>query len=314
MEVRVLILAVTLNMAVDKTYTVPDYSIGNVFRTEEYKALPGGKGVNVVRVAKALGEDVRLTGFIGGNNGKTVLEGLKDQGIKSDFEFVKEETRTCINVLDSKNNTSTEILEAGPYIYEDELDRFLERYKYLSKRANVVALSGSLPNGVPKGIYENLINIAKENKAVTILDSSKESLEKGLRAIPFMAKPNRKELENVLGISLKCENDIINAADKYMKKGIKLFVVSMGEDGSIVGYNGDLYKVIPPQITPVNPVGCGDALVAGFAIGLSRNMDIKEVIRLSTAAATSNVLNYGAGIIKIEEVNSFLERINIIKI
>ena len=50
-----MIITVTLNTAIDKTLSVPNFRLGRRHRTVEQTTMPGGKGVNVARVLKALG-------------------------------------------------------------------------------------------------------------------------------------------------------------------------------------------------------------------------------------------------------------------
>ncbi len=306
-----MILTVTLNVAIDKTYAVDHFALSQVNRTKEIAALPGGKGINVARVASVLGEEVVATGFIGGYNGRYITQNLKEQLFQCDFQEIGEESRLCINIL--SNHSSTEILEHGPNISQEELTAFLEKFDNLSRRVKVVVMSGSIPRGVTHTIYKQMIEISARNRIYTILDSSGDSFIEGLKGRPYMVKPNKEELEKVLGCSLDTEAKICTCIQEYMNDGIALFVLSMGSRGALVGYNEEIFKVSPPIIEAINPVGCGDALVAGFAVGMARGMEIKEMIKLAAAAAASNALHHGAGMVQKVEVEELIKQVKVTK-
>jgi tagatose 6-phosphate kinase len=306
------ILTVTLNLAIDKTYAVDHFALSQVNRTRKINGLPGGKGINVARVASAFGEEVVATGFVGGYNGKYIVKNLKEQLFTCDFQEISEESRLCINIL--SDHSSTEILEHGPHIRQEELAAFLEKFDSLSRKAKVVAMSGSVPRGVTHTIYKQMIEIADKNGAYTILDSSGNPFTEGLKGKPYMAKPNKEELEEVMEYSLDTNAKIYASIQQYLNDGIQLFVLSMGSRGALVGYNGEIFKVSPPIVDAINPVGCGDALVAGFAIGISREMKIKEMIKLATATAASNALHHGAGIIQKAEVDNLIKQVEVNKL
>ncbi|AIF52525.1 1-phosphofructokinase family hexose kinase [Pelosinus sp. UFO1] len=306
------ILTVTLNLAIDKTYAVDHFALTQVNRTRKVTALPGGKGINVARVASILGEEVVATGFVGGYNGRYIGKSLSEQTFQCDLQEIREESRLCINIL--SNHASTEILENGPKIRPEELMAFLEKFDSLSRKARVVAMSGSIPRGVPPTIYKQMIEIANRNGAYSVLDSSGDSFSEGLMGRPYMVKPNIEELEKVLGYSLDTDAKICATIQHYLHEGIQLFVLSMGSRGALVGYQGEVFQVIPPHIDAINPVGCGDALVAGFAVGMARGMEIKEMIKLATATAASNALHHGAGMIEKIEVEAFIKQVKINKL
>lgn len=309
---KMVILTVTLNVAIDKTYAVDHFALSQVNRTRKITALPGGKGINVARVLSVLGEEVAATGFVGGYNGRYIVQNLKEQLFTCDFQEISEESRLCINIL--SNHASTEILEHGPNIKQEELAAFIEKFDNLSRKARVVVMSGSIPRGVTHTIYKQMIEIAARNGAYTILDSSGDSFIEGLKGRPYMVKPNKEELEKALGCPLDTEAKICASIQEYMNDGIVLFVLSMGSRGALVGYNGGIFKVSPPIVEAINSVGCGDALVAGFAIGIARGMRITDMIKLATATAASNALHHGAGIINKVEVEDLIKKVKVHKL
>ena len=111
-----MILTVTLNAALDRTLTVPSFASGHRHRATDAIALPGGKGVNVARALKCLGEPVIATGLAGGRTGTTIIEELTAEGILNDFVRIREESRASTAVVDPMSGEQTEINEVGPRI------------------------------------------------------------------------------------------------------------------------------------------------------------------------------------------------------
>lgn len=200
-----MITTITLNVSVDKAYHIKEtVESGKVIRVLKCNMTAGGKGLNVSRVVKICGEDVLATGFVGGHTGALVEDLLKKDEIKSRFVHTDSETRNCINILD-QNNISTEFLEPGALVSENEIDLFLQEYNKILDKSNVITISGSAPQGLEKNIYQILIDMAKKKNKKVILDASGDLLKEGIKACPTMIKPNSEEMENLLGISIKIE-------------------------------------------------------------------------------------------------------------
>ena len=301
------ILAINLNPAIDKVYAVDDFTIGGVFRPREMTATAGGKGLNVARVAHLLGEPIIATGFLGGGNGCFIEEQVRQVGITAEFVPIRGETRICIAVMDPKRNTSTEVLEPGPVITEEESQSFLENYRRLLDECVVVTASGSLPRGVPEDGYRKLIAMATERNIRFILDTSGEALKKGIEASPFLIKPNREEAEKLLGAPLATLEDQVEAVLMLKQKGVAIPVITLGKDGCVAGLPDGVYHLYGPAIQVVNTVGSGDSFVAGCAVGVARDLAPIEVIRLGMASAMSNTQFFQTGMVSPESVSRFFE-------
>src|SRR2546423_2520911 len=146
------IVTVTLNAAIDRTLTVPNFQRGQRHRASSGVTLAGGKGINVARALKALGVPVVATGFVGGSTGTRIIEQLADEAILNDFVHIEGESRTSTAVVDSTGGTYTEINEWGPAVREEELDMLLEKLHYLTKGPELVVFPGSSPPDVPGGL------------------------------------------------------------------------------------------------------------------------------------------------------------------
>ena len=282
-----MILTVTLNPAVDKTYRTGELLCGRVNRMRSVTNIAGGKGINVSRILRRYGYEVTATGFLGGFPGKWVEAGLKKAGIRSEFVEIDGETRTSMNVV-GDNGFVTEILEPGPHISQMQLERFQKRFASLVPECRMVVLSGSAAPGVPEDIYARLIAEAKSAGKETILDTSGELLRKGVGAGPAIIKPNRKELEYLIGHRLRDREDLKEAAGILRKNGVGLVVVSLGDRGlMLAGESGFLYAKTP-KVKVTNTVGCGDSVVASLIMQRIAGADEEEMLRRASALSAAH--------------------------
>jgi tagatose 6-phosphate kinase len=284
-----LITTVTLNVAVDKLYLVERFQTGEVTRVKECNATAGGKGLNVARVASILGEKVLATGFIGGHSGEYAEEMLCRDSIASDFIHVDGESRTCINIID-QNGISTELLEPGVTISKKSKENFKVKFEQLIHGSSVVVLSGSVPQGCGTEYYPELIRIAKSSGKKVILDTSGENLANGIKACPTMIKPNKDEIKALLGTEVTDREDVITGAKTLHNGGIPYVVVSMGKHGAIVVCDEGIFEGTPPDVKVVNTVGCGDSMVAAFAVSFSRGYPVEEALRFALAVSSANAM------------------------
>ncbi|NLD46056.1 MAG: 1-phosphofructokinase family hexose kinase, partial [Clostridiaceae bacterium] len=203
-----MITTIVLNPAVDKIYFVDNFEAGGLYRIDDTLISAGGKGINVARVARILGESVAALGFKAGQTGTWLENQLLMLGVETDLIEVEGESRTNNNIIDRTRNTETEVLEVGPSIFPENLDRFIEIYERKLKTSDLVILSGGLPQRVSCDIYRTMIEIARPYGVKTILDASGEVLRLGMEARPYMIKPNLRELCTLVNRELKDIGDI----------------------------------------------------------------------------------------------------------
>jgi tagatose 6-phosphate kinase len=283
-----MITTVTLNASVDKRYVVNELHPQTVMRVLSVQNSAGGKGLNVARVAALLGSAVTATGFLGGHSGKYVEALLRRDKITADFVQVVGETRSCINVLDKSTGASTEFLEPGEAIAEEDAERFLQKYDTLLQASNVISISGSVPPGTPPDFYGELILRACAKDKKVLLDSSGTLLAGSLRAKPAFIKPNRDELQQLLGSCPENPAQIVQAAQKLHTDGIPVVVVSLGAQGAVLCCSSGTYRCASPQVKAVNTVGCGDSMVAAFAAGFDRGEAVPDIFADAVAVAAAN--------------------------
>lgn len=309
-----MLLTVTMNPAVDRFYDVNEFTVDNVFRPKEMIATAGGKGLNVARVAKLLGEFVMASGLIGGSNGKFIDKRIKEEGIESQFVKIKGETRICINITDKKNTTSTEVLENGPTISPEELEIFLEHYEKLLDKCNVITASGSLPKGVPNNFYQSLIRLAQKKGKKFILDTSGEPFVEGIKAAPYMIKPNEEEVKKLLDKEIKNITDYVEILFDFKNQGIELPIITLGKNGCITIIDNKIYHFKNPKVEVINTVGSGDAFIAGCAVALNAGEGIINVVKKGMACGITNTQFSKTGFISKKLFDKFLEQIQLEKI
>lgn len=290
-----MILCLTLNAAVDKTAVVSPFQLNAIHRPREVLALPGGKGCNVARALTTLGADTCVSGWIGGFTGKFIEAGLRDEGIETAFVHTETESRTCLSILDPENGTLTELYEAGAPVTPERQTALLGRFRALLPGCAAVALSGSLPAGVPPAFYAQLIELARAAGVPAYLDSSGPALAHGLAAQPYAVKPNRAEFVELTGSKAADSAQFAAAAAQLAAERGVLVLLSLGADGAVAADGRVTLHARPPQLDIVSAVGSGDCLLAGVIHGLTQGWPLAEALTCGVAAGTANALRLGAG-------------------
>ncbi|OTO82650.1 hexose kinase [Enterococcus faecium] len=308
-----MIVTITMNPSIDISYPLVSWNVDTVNRTDQVSKTAGGKGLNVTRVIHDLKGDVLATGVLGGFHGAFIADELKRAGIKQKFTDIKEESRDSIAILHEGNQT--EILEAGPTVSYEEQQDFLENFKELIKKAKIVTISGSLAKGLPSNFYQTLVQLTEEQSIKVLVDTSGESLRQVLAGEqkPFLIKPNLEELSALLRYSFSIDRleELQEGLNQPIFAGIEWIVVSLGKAGAFAKHKDCFYRVTLPTIKAVNPVGSGDATVAGFAYGLSQEMDEIELLKFCMATGMSNAQEGQTGHVALANVQSHIEKITV---
>nr|WP_319489843.1 1-phosphofructokinase [uncultured Caproiciproducens sp.] len=301
-----MITTVTLNTAIDQLYQMDTYETGAVNRVRSCIKTAGGKGLNVARVASLAGEKVLAAGIAGGYHGAYFKSLLKEDGIDGCFTDSGAETRCCINVKDESTGTHTEFLEPGAQIDAKALDEFYQSYLKCVEKSDVVTISGSVPAGTPADYYGRLITAAKNEGKRVILDTSGTMLAESIAAKPTMIKPNADEIRQLTGAPVTSRTQLLEAAQKIHDGGIELVVVSLGGDGALIVSDEGVFQGICPNIEVVNTVGCGDSMVAGFAVGMVRKYPLEQTIRFALSIASANALHEKTGCFREDDLQRLL--------
>lgn len=301
-----MIVTVTLNAALDRTLTVPNFQAGFRHRASESLTLPGGKGVNIARALKNLGQPVIATGMAGGKTGLRIIEDLTAEGILNDFVRIKGESRTSTAIIDPTSNTQTEVNEYGPVVTSRELGSFLEKFTYIAKGADVVIIAGTLPRKVKDSYYSELIKALKPVGVTTVLDAAGEPFRLGIKAKPVLVSPNIVEAEALIGHEFGEEEEFLQAAEELTRIGAGSGIITHagGCYAYIVEEDGRsrYYNVKVPPLDPISTVGSGDAFLAGYVSAMLSGMDPENRLRQAAACGAANTQKYGAGIFDTHEV------------
>lgn len=309
-----MLLTVTLNAAIDKRYVVENYRVGEVNRVKTCTYTPGGKGLNVSKPAAIAGARVVATGFVGGHAGHYIEESLKPFGIEGAFYHLPGESRSCVNIWDEANHTQTEFLEPGFTVDEADFTGFLGRFESLLPDADVVAISGSVPKGLDGGAYRRLVDVCKNAGKKVILDTSGSLLTAGIQSCPTMVKPNLDEIRMLTGRDCTDTREMLEAARQLHRDGIPYVAISLGGDGSLLVCDEGSFRAKVPQIDAVNTVGCGDSMIAGFALGLADGLSAPDMLRQASAVSAAAALREETGYFLPADRDRLLPQIEIEKL
>jgi tagatose 6-phosphate kinase len=303
-----MILAVTMNPSVDISYHLHELKLDGVNRVENARKTAGGKGLNVARVIAQMDEEVLATGVLGGTIGDYIVQELNKCDIPSDFLKIEKESRNCIAIL--HEGMQTEILESGPTLTKEEGADFLGKFNDLLSKVSFVTISGSLPKGLATNFYQEMLTVSQKKGVPVLLDSSGEPLRKALlhNEKPLAIKPNMYELSQLLGMEVDGRiSSLKYSLDQELFKGIEWIVISMGKYGAYVRHGGNDYRITIPKIDVVNPVGSGDATVAGLAVALNRNQPVQDVLKTAMTTGMLNTMEAGTGSINMTKFDQYFD-------
>jgi len=307
-----MIITVTLNAAIDKSLSVPNFRLGRRHRTVEQTTLPGGKGVNVARTLKTLGQPVIATGFAGGATGTRIVEALTEEAILNDFVRIREESRTNTAVLDPTNGQQTEINERGPAITARELELFRDKLLYLARGAAIVVFAGSLPRGVDSDVYADLIKDLRKLGLVVVIDTDGDPLRHAVRAEPHVVSPNVLEAEELVGHEFNDDEDRVIAVREMVALGAVEAIMTV-PDGCFASVITDgetaLYRVRIEPREAVATVGAGDAFLAGYVAARYGGQAASECLRYGVACGAESVQRLGAGLVDPNKVERLLPEV-----
>jgi 1-phosphofructokinase family hexose kinase len=292
------IVTVTLNAALDRTLTVPNFQRGQRHRASAGMTLAGGKGINIARALKRLDVPVVATGLAGGRTGVRIVEELTAEAILNDFVQIGDESRTSTAVVDPMANSYTEINEWGPEVTPEELATLLEKLHYLSRGADLVVFAGTLPRGVDEGFYADAIRDLARRGIQSVLDSEGQPLRLGTEAEPFLVSPNQHEAEGLVGQEFNDDEDFVTGLDTIAEHGARNILIT-AESGAFALLREERrtrrFHALAPRVEAMSVVGSGDVLLAAFLAARLDGRPPEEALRSAVAAGTASTLQVGAG-------------------
>jgi len=292
------IVTVTLNAAIDRTLTVPNFLLGQRHRASQGLTLAGGKGINVARALKRLEVPVVATGLAGGRTGTRIVEELTSEAILNDFVRISDESRTSTAVVDPTAATYTEINEWGPHVEPEELAILLDKISYLARGADMVVFAGTLPRGVGDGFYAEAIRDLSRRHVPAVLDSEGPPLRLGVEAEVFLVTPNQREAEGLVGQELGDDEDYMMALDRIADMGARNVLIT-AETRSFGLFRAErkrtLFRADAPLVEPISAVGSGDVLLAAFLAARVSEKSLEDSLKIAVAAGAASTLEVGAG-------------------
>ncbi len=308
-------ICVSPNPAIDKRLWVQRLVPGRVNRAVEARPAPGGKAAHVAMVLRELGADPLWIGFTGGASGQELLAGLQELKIRTHPVRIDKHTRVNLEIID-EDGAVTELLEPGPETSLAEAKSLQDACEEIFAGAHgqaIAILSGSLPPGMPLGVYSVLIESVHKYGGKAFLDTSAEPLKIALQAGPDFVKPNREEAEWLTGIVI---TDLVSAANsirQLISAGAKSAAIGLGENGLVwrPAQSETIYCAHPVKVPVRSTVGCGDATIAAFAFAADAGLPPEESLRLAAACGAANCLAEAPGCVKAANIQRLRAEIRI---
>lgn len=304
---------ITLNPAIDHTLRVPELRPGEVHRVEAEQLEAGGKGVGVASVLAAQQVPVSASGFLGADNAPLFEQAFAQRGIADAMLRVPGRTRTNIKITDAANGHTTDINLAGIVLdaaaWADAETRLLRQLGEQVQSGDWCVLAGSLPPGLGVATLERFARTLAACGAQLLIDTGGAllgTLLERLRdsaALPTLIKPNRVELEELVGRALPVIDDIAAAASQLQRAGVRDVIVSLGGEGAVIASAAGCWHALPPRVPVVTTVGAGDALVAGAIAALREGVGMPGAAIHGMACAAARIQRVAAELPPREEID-----------
>jgi 1-phosphofructokinase len=305
------IVCTLLHPALDVVYDLAELRVGSTITDASSKMYPAGKGLNIAKVIKTLGEEVCVLGVVGAENERQFKDHLDAIGIPHTLLVTDGGVRINTTILESQNGQVTHVNSLGPVLPPRVFDEVLAHVKSTLSAGDLCAFSGSLPRGFEPDAYQKLVKVCREKKAAALLDSRGEALKRGVRAKPRMMKPNLTELEQFFGEQVQGVHHIALKGKRLVDMGIEYVFISLGSDGIIAIHENDCLLCSAPTVKTVDTVGCGDALAAGIMVGMVRKFSFSELCRMAVACGSSKAMHQGPGIVTRNEGWQLMEEVKV---
>lgn len=304
-----MIYTVTLNPSIDHViYMDSDVQLGKLNRMQKDVKFPGGKGINVSRILGQLKIENIALGFVGGFTGAFIEEWLAEEGVKTQFTHVNEDTRINVKV---KASEETEINGQGPHVEEETSQMFLSQLRSLTEE-DVVVLAGSKPSSLPSDYYQMIIKQLTDQGTQFVIDTTGQELKNALPYHPLVVKPNHHELEELFDVTFEKDEEVIPYGHKLVEEGAQYAIISMAEKGAMLFTPEGVYHGKAPKGELKNSVGSGDSMIAGFVGTYQKTKDPLEAFKVSIASGSATA--FEEDLATREKIEALLPEITIQKL
>jgi 6-phosphofructokinase 2 len=295
------IICLALNPTIDSSCQADEVKPIKKIRTSEERYDPGGGGVNVARVVRALGGEAVVIYLAGGITGGVLTEMLERLGIEHRPIPIAGNTWVSHVVFERSSSQEYRFTPQGPELQASEWQACLEQLEQMD--AEYLVASGSLPRGVPADFYAKMARIGARKGARVVVDTSGDALREAVAEGVYLIKPNLRELELLAGRELRDEADQEAAARALIEEGrIEVVTVSLGADGALLVSSDDVFRLKAPDVKPKSAVGAGDSFVGAMVLGIAQGRPLRDAFTLAVATGTATVLTMGTELCRREDV------------
>jgi len=309
-----MITTVTFNPAIDKTITVEKFTPGAVNRVLNIQENIGGKGINVAKVLNFFGAETTAIGFIGEQNYSFIQQSIKAENLVTDFIPVDALTRTNTKIIDPSTHTTTDINEQGFTVNAEQFEQLTALVSRYAEKSEFMVFSGSTCKGLTPQEIKVLLESAQK-KTKVVLDADGEFLKEGIKASPFLIKPNIHELESLLNRKFGSIDEIIKSLKELIKAyGITYVLLSMGEKGSLLVSMDAAYLAGILKVNVVSTVGAGDSMLAGFLFSFMKHKDPAKALQFAACTGSLAVSAVSTEAFKNNDIAALSHTIKLSKI
>jgi tagatose 6-phosphate kinase len=287
---------VTLNGTLDRVILVHDFATGTIRNAQDVITLPSGKGLNVARTALALGAEIMATGLLAGQCGRWIRSLLPGEGLSDNFvELPAGESRISTIIVDLSKRQTTVVNDLGPRVPAGLWPQIRRQLTDAVAEVEWVALAGAGLPGLPASVYADLCDDIQGLGQRVCLDARDQWLAHALQASPYLVKCNQHEAARLLGRAVNTPEHACDVAQAWVQAGIRLAVISLGQDGAVAVEAGGAWHVLAPKVDALYPIGSGDAMMAGLIVALDRGEPLPQAVQFGVALGAANTLVPGSG-------------------
>lgn len=309
-----MIITVTLNPALDKTVILPGFAVNTVNRVSATRLDPGGKGINVSKVVKAMGGKTLVLGVLGGAAGGYIQASMDKMELPNDMVLTSEVTRTNIKIIDPLLQTNTDINEAGGPVSEETLEAVWHKLTHAIKPGDTVVFAGKNPPGMPDARLAEWVTRLHGMKVYTCVDTVGEPMRLAIEAQPDIIKPNREELSEIMNRRLISEAEVLAASQELVERGVGLVTTSLGADGAFFVTRTQAFRGYAPKVPVVSVVGAGDAMMAALTHYISAGCSLEETARRSIAVSAASVMCSGSEPPELDMILPLIDQVRLEKL
>lgn len=309
---QIAVATVTANPAIDVSASVDQVLPFHKLRCGPEKRHPGGGGINIARVLHRWNTDVTAIFPAGGITGELLKQLVDGEGIRRCVIDVAGDTREDITIFETCNGNQFRFVFPGAALTERELQACCDALRSVTPRPTIVVTSGSLPPGAPADFFARVLRMAKGLDAKTVIDSSGAALAQALEQGVYLAKPNLRELSQLVGRSLEQEAEWLEAAQGLVTLGkAEIVTLTLGEKGALAVTREGAWMAHAPSVQVVSTVGAGDSFLGAMILRLSHGAAIPEALRYAVAAGTAALLAPGTELAQPEETDRLVAHVRV---